>query len=110
METKQLVAGSPPSEPALAVRDEAIHRDAHRVDQHGFRSSQRAQLGARPRFLAGVARFWASVAVNATLLLALAPAAHAAFPGRNGFIAYVHASHASEGEEGEGPTTSVRSL
>ncbi len=55
-------------------------------------------------------RFWASVAVNATLLLAVAPAAHAAFPGHNGFIAYVHTSHASEGEEGEGPSTSVRSL
>jgi dipeptidyl aminopeptidase/acylaminoacyl peptidase len=61
--------------------------------------------------LADVTRFWASVvAVNAILLLALAPAAQGAFPGRNGFIAYVHASHASEGEEGEGPSTSVRSL
>ena len=70
----------------------------------------RAQLGAASRFLADVTRFWASVAVNATLLLAVAPAAHAAFPGRNGFIAYVHTSHASEGEEGEGPSTSVRSL
>jgi len=57
-----------------------------------------------------VTRFWVSVAVNATLLLAAAPAAHAAFPGHNGFIAYVHTSHASEGEEGEGPSTSVRSL
>ena len=54
--------------------------------------------------------FWASVAVNATLLLAVAPAAHAAFPGHNGFIAYVHTSHSSEGEEGEGPSTLVRSL
>ena len=55
-------------------------------------------------------RFWALVAVNATLLLALAHAAQGAFPGRNGFISYVHTSHSSEGEEGEGPSTSVRSL
>jgi hypothetical protein len=26
-----------PTERALAVGDEAVHRDAHRVDQHGFR-------------------------------------------------------------------------
>jgi Tol biopolymer transport system component len=51
-----------------------------------------------------------SFAVAATLLLALAPAAHGAFPGRNGYIAYVHTSFASQGEEGEGPTTSGRSL
>jgi Tol biopolymer transport system component len=43
-------------------------------------------------------------------LLAVAPAAQAAFPGRNGFIAYVHSSFASEGEEGEGPTTSRNAL
>jgi WD40 repeat protein len=57
-----------------------------------------------------VTRFWPSVAVSATLLLALAPAAHGSFPGRNGFIAYVHTSYATEGEEGEGPSTSARSL
>jgi hypothetical protein len=60
--------------------------------------------------VANVTRLWPSVAVGATLLLALAPAAHGAFPGRNGFIAYVHTSHATEGEDGEGPSTSVRSL
>jgi len=70
----------------------------------------RAQLRACPRFVANVTRSWPVVAVTATLLLALAPAAHAAFPGRNGFIAYVHTSHATEGEDGEGPSTSVRSL
>ena len=58
--------------------------------------------------MANVTRYWPLVAV--ALLLALAPAAHAAFPGRNGFIAYVHTSHATEGEDGEGPSTSVRSL
>jgi Tol biopolymer transport system component len=58
-----------------------------------------------------VTRFWSLVAaVAATSLLALVPAAHAAFPGRNGFIAYVHSSYATEGEEGEGPGTAVRSL
>jgi len=57
-----------------------------------------------------VTRFWPSVAVSATLLLAVAPAAHGSFPGRNGFIAYVHTSHVTEGEDGEGPSTSVRSL
>jgi Tol biopolymer transport system component len=60
--------------------------------------------------VANVTRFWGSVAVEATLLLALAPAAYGAFPGRNGSIAYVHTSHATEGEEGEGASTSVRSL
>jgi Tol biopolymer transport system component len=70
----------------------------------------RAQLRACPRFVANVTRSWPVVAVAATSLLALAPAAHAAFPGRNGFIAYVHTSHATEGEDGEGPSTSVRSL
>src|SRR4051812_32369921 len=34
VETKQLVARGPPPERALAVGDEAVHRDAHRVDQH----------------------------------------------------------------------------
>lgn len=43
-------------------------------------------------------------------MLALAPTAHGAFPGRNGFIAYVHTSVSSEGEEGEGTNTWVRSL
>jgi TolB protein len=46
----------------------------------------------------------------ALLVLTVAPVAQGAFPGRNGFIAYVHASQSSAGEEGEGPTTSVRSL
>jgi hypothetical protein len=36
VETKQLLDRGRPPEPAFAVRDEAVHRDAHRVDQHGF--------------------------------------------------------------------------
>src|SRR5215218_4385889 len=36
VEAKQLLARSPPPERALPVGDEAVHRDAHRVDQHGF--------------------------------------------------------------------------
>ena len=44
------------------------------------------------------------------MLVALAPAAHGAFPGRNGYIAYVHHASGSAGEEGEGPHTSERSL
>ena len=55
-------------------------------------------------------RSWISLVAVVALLLALAPAAHGAFPGRNGFIAFAHASQSSQGEEGEGPTTSVRSL
>ena len=34
---KQLVAWGSPLEPALPVGDKAVHRDAHRVDQHGFK-------------------------------------------------------------------------
>ena len=64
----------------------------------------------RPRVVGDVTRCLSSVAVAAALLLALAPGAQGAFPGRNGFIAYVHSSSATEGEEGEGPSTSVRSL
>ena len=55
-------------------------------------------------------RSWLSVAAVALSLLALAPAAQAAFPGRNGFIAFVQSSSSSEGEEGEGTVTSARSL
>jgi Tol biopolymer transport system component len=55
-------------------------------------------------------RPWLSVAVALLTLLALAPAAQAAFPGRNGFIAFVQASSSSEGEEAEGTVTSGRSL
>jgi hypothetical protein len=36
VETKLLLARGRPPERALAVGDEAVHRDAHRVDQHGF--------------------------------------------------------------------------
>jgi hypothetical protein len=39
VETKLLLVGGRPPERALAVGDEAVHGDAHRVDQHGFRSS-----------------------------------------------------------------------
>ena len=35
--TKLLVAGDRPPERALAVGDKAVHRNAHRVDQHGFK-------------------------------------------------------------------------
>src|SRR4051812_2008129 len=38
VETKQLLAGGCPPERALAVGDEAVHRDAHRVDQHASRA------------------------------------------------------------------------
>src|SRR3954454_21068820 len=37
VETKLLVAGGRPPERALTVGDKAVHRHAHRVDQHGFR-------------------------------------------------------------------------
>ena len=37
METKLLLAGGRPPERALPVGDKAIHRDAHRIDQHGFK-------------------------------------------------------------------------
>src|SRR2546423_1118760 len=43
VETKLLVARDRPPERALAVGDKAVHRDAHRVDQHGNR-----RLGADP--------------------------------------------------------------
>src|SRR5204862_1041855 len=36
VETKQLLARDRPGERALAVGDKAVHRDAHRVDQHAF--------------------------------------------------------------------------
>lgn len=55
-------------------------------------------------------RSWPVVVVAATLLLALASAAQGAFPGRNGYIAYVYSASGSTGEEGEGPTTSELSL
>ena len=60
--------------------------------------------------MTNVTRFGPLAAVAAAALLALVPAAHGAFPGHNGFIAYVHSSYATEGEDGEGPGTSVRSL
>src|SRR4051794_12549068 len=37
VETKQLLARGRPPERALTVGDQAVHRDAHRVDQHGFK-------------------------------------------------------------------------
>ena len=55
-------------------------------------------------------RSWLSVAAVAISLLALVPTAHAAFPGRNGFIAFVHRSTSSGGENGEGTRTSASSL
>src|SRR5215208_5579997 len=47
VETKQLLARGRPPERALAVGDEAVHRDAHRVDQHGFTvTGQRAPVSS----------------------------------------------------------------
>jgi hypothetical protein len=37
METKQLLVRGRPPERARAVGDKAVHRDAHRVGQHGFK-------------------------------------------------------------------------
>src|SRR5207302_7389836 len=37
MEAKQLLVRDSPPEPALAVGDEAVHRNTHRVDQQGFK-------------------------------------------------------------------------
>src|ERR687893_993782 len=42
VKAEQLVARRRPPERAVAVGDEAIHRNAHRVDQHGFRASGRS--------------------------------------------------------------------
>jgi hypothetical protein len=36
MEAKQLLIRDRPPEPALAVGDKAVHRNAHRRDQQGF--------------------------------------------------------------------------
>jgi Tol biopolymer transport system component len=57
-----------------------------------------------------VTRAWPVRTVAVTLLLTLAPAAEAAFPGRNGHIAYVHRASGSTGEEGEGSAISTYSL
>src|ERR671914_2238275 len=47
VEAKLLVARDAPSERAVAVGDEAVHRDAHRVDQHGFTvTGQRAPVSS----------------------------------------------------------------
>src|SRR5215218_2504805 len=50
VEAKLLVARNAPSERAVAVGDEAVHRDAHRVDQHGLGSTRR-RLADRRRAL-----------------------------------------------------------
>ena len=62
--------------------------------------------------MADVTRSWRSVAFTAAVLglLAFAAAAQGAFPGRNGFIAYVHSASGSQGEEGEGPSTFTNAL
>ena len=44
VEAKQLLAGGRPLERALAVGDIAVHRDVHRVDQHGSPSLLRVAL------------------------------------------------------------------
>src|SRR3954453_9523337 len=52
METKLLLARGRPPEPALAIGDKAVHRDAHRVDQHGFKliaPQRRGGFGLAPR-------------------------------------------------------------
>jgi hypothetical protein len=36
VEPKLLLGGGRPPKPPRTVSDEAVHRDAHRVDQHGF--------------------------------------------------------------------------
>src|SRR5215204_2494521 len=47
VEAKLLVARDAPFERAVAVGDEAVHRDAHRVDQHGFTvTGQRAPVSS----------------------------------------------------------------
>ena len=45
VKSKLLLVGDAPPECALAVGDKAVHRDAHRIDQHGFRLS--SQSGRR---------------------------------------------------------------
>src|SRR5215207_5509793 len=50
VEAKLLVARDAPSERAVAVGDEAVHRDAHRVDHHGLGSTRR-RLADRRRAL-----------------------------------------------------------
>src|SRR5437764_4663362 len=51
MKAKQLLIRDSPPEPALAVGDEAVHRNAHRVDQQGF------ALGAPERRTIVVVKF-----------------------------------------------------
>src|SRR5829696_6661076 len=43
VKAKQLVARDRPPERALAVGDKAVHRDAHRVDQHGLHGNGTAR-------------------------------------------------------------------
>jgi hypothetical protein len=52
VETKQLLARGRPRERALTVGDKAVHRDAHRVDQHGFKlvAPQRRTIVAMMKF------------------------------------------------------------
>jgi TolB protein len=69
-----------------------------------------SKLSVWQGFVADVTCFLRSAFATAALVLALAPAAHGAFPGRNGFVAFVHTSYVSEGEDGEGPGTSTRSI
>ncbi len=54
-------------------------------------------------------RSWPALPAAAIALLALVPAAQAAFPGRNGQIAFVHSSYSSP-ESGEGPNRSTIAL
>ena len=49
MEAKLLVARDAPSERTVTVGDETVHRDAHRVDQHGLSVPHRAARVAEDR-------------------------------------------------------------
>src|SRR5207237_4806275 len=49
VEAKKLLAGGSPRERTLAVADEAVHRDAHRVDQHDPGWSHRRIAPCRSR-------------------------------------------------------------
>jgi hypothetical protein len=67
MEAKQLLVRDGPPEPALAVGDEAVHRNAHRVDQQGF------EVGASERRTMVVIRFIIELGIGLLFPLKFAP-------------------------------------
>jgi hypothetical protein len=67
VETKQLLDRGRPLERALTVGDEAVHRDAHRIDQHGFK------LVAPQRRTMTVATFTIELDIGLTYLLQSLP-------------------------------------